>query len=290
MMGLLAALAVSMVSWAQEPFTVKVWPDGPAEDNGITADEKMTKEGRVLNARTAELFVYLPTPEKNTGAAVVICPGGGYARQAMQHEGVLFARMLAEKGVAGIILKYRLPNGHHAVPLADAQESMRIVRANAADWGIDPGKVGIAGFSAGGHLASTLGTHCASTCRPDFMLLFYPVVTMGEYTHKGSRDNLLGNQKNNADLIALYSNELQVSEDTPPALFLLSDDDKSVPPANSIQMYSVMKEKGISSSMYIFPEGGHGWGCRPTFSYYDLWPTLMWRWLQKQGILPSDKG
>ena len=135
MMGLLAALAVSMVSWAQEPFTVKVWPDGPAEDNGITADEKMTKEGRVLNARTAELFVYLPTPEKNTGAAVVICPGGGYARQAMQHEGVLFARMLAEKGVAGIILKYRLPNGHHAVPLADAQESMRIVRANAADWG-----------------------------------------------------------------------------------------------------------------------------------------------------------
>ena len=140
MMGLLAALAVSMVSWAQEPFTVKVWPDGPAEDNGITADEKMTKEGRVLNARTAELFVYLPTPEKNTGAAVVICPGGGYARQAMQHEGVLFARMLAEKGVAGIILKYRLPNGHHAVPLADAQESMRIVRANAADWGIDPGK------------------------------------------------------------------------------------------------------------------------------------------------------
>lgn len=250
----------------------------------------MTKEGRVLNARTAELFVYLPTPEKNTGAAVVICPGGGYARQAMQHEGVLFARMLAEKGVAGIILKYRLPNGHHAVPLADAQESMRIVRANAADWGIDPGKVGIAGFSAGGHLASTLGTHCDSTCRPDFMLLFYPVVTMGEYTHKGSRDNLLGNQKNNADLIALYSNELQVSEDTPPALFLLSDDDKSVPPANSIQMYSVMKEKGISSSMYIFPEGGHGWGCRPTFSYYDLWPTLMWRWLQKQGILPSDKG
>ena len=172
MMGLLAALAVSATSWGQEPFTVKVWPDGPAEDNGITAEEKITKEGRVLNARTAELFVYLPAREKNTGAAVVICPGGGYARQAMQHEGVLFARMLAEKGVAGIILKYRLPNGHHAVPLADAQESMRIVRANAADWGIDPGKVGIAGFSAGGHLASTLGTHCDSTCRPDFMLLF----------------------------------------------------------------------------------------------------------------------
>lgn len=264
--------------------------DGPAEDNGITSEEKITKEGRVLNARTAELFVYLPAREKNTGAAVVICPGGGYARQAMQHEGVLFARMLAEKGVAGIILKYRLPNSHHAVPLADAQESMRIVRANAADWGIDPGKVGIAGFSAGGHLASTLGTHCDSTCRPDFMLLFYPVVTMGTYTHKGSRDNLLGDQKNNPDLIALYSNELHVSENTPPTLFLLSDDDKSVPPANSIQMYSVMKEKGVPSSMYIFPEGGHGWGCRPTFSYYDTWPALMWRWLQKQGVLPLNKG
>lgn len=287
--ALLVALALGTTAWAQEPFTVPVWPNGPAEDNGITAEEKITKEGRVLNARTAELFVYLPQTEVNTGAAVLICPGGGYARQAMQHEGTLFAEMLAQKGVAGIILKYRLPNGHHAIPLTDAQGAMRIVRAHAAEWNIDPAKVGVAGFSAGGHVASTLGTHFDATSRPDFMLLFYPVVTMGPLTHQGSRDNLLGDLKDDADLVAYYSNELQVSKSTPPALFLLSDDDKSVPPANSVQMYLRMKEVGIPAAMYIFPEGGHGWGCRPTFAYYEQWTQLMWRWLQNRQIIPEGK-
>lgn len=286
MLAVMAALSVGAASWAQEPLRIPVWPNGPAEDNGITAEEKITKEGRVVNSRTAELFVYLPAPEKNTGAAVVICPGGGYARQAMQHEGTMFAQMLVDKGVAGIILKYRLPNGHHAIPLADAQEAMRVVRQHADEWKINPSKVGIAGFSAGGHVASTLGTHCDSTCRPDFMILFYPVVTMGELTHAGSRDNLLGDQKNDAALVACYSNELQVSASTPPALFLLSDDDKSVPPANSVQMYLRMKELGIPSAMYIFPEGGHGWGCRPTFAYYEQWTRLMWRWLQNRQFIP----
>lgn len=239
-----------------------------------------------MNARTAELFVYLPKSEVNTGAAVLICPGGGYARQAMQHEGTLFAEMLAQKGVAGIILKYRLPNGHHAIPLTDAQEAMRIVRAHAAEWHIDATKVGVAGFSAGGHVASTLGTHFDATSRPDFMLLFYPVVTMGPLTHQGSRNNLLGDLKDDADLVSYYSNELQVSASTPPALFLLSDDDKSVPPANSVQMYLRMKELGIPAAMYIFPEGGHGWGCRPTFAYYEQWTQLMWRWLQNRHIVP----
>lgn len=284
--ALLVALALGATAWAQEPFMVPVWPDGPAEDNGITAEEKITKEGRVLNARTAELFVYLPKSEVNTGAAVLICPGGGYARQAMQHEGTLFAEMLAQKGVAGIILKYRLPNGHHAIPLTDAQEAMRIVRAHAAEWHIDATKVGVAGFSAGGHVASTLGTHFDATSRPDFMLLFYPVVTMGPLTHQGSRNNLLGDLKDDADLVSYYSNELQVSASTPPALFLLSDDDKSVPPANSVQMYLHMKELGIPAAMYIFPEGGHGWGCRPTFAYYEQWTQLMWRWLQNRHIIP----
>ena len=211
MLAVMAALSVGAASWAQEPLRITVWPNGPAEDKCNKAEEKITKEGRVVNSRTAELFVYLPAPEKNTGAAVVICPGGGYARQAMQHEGTMFAQMLVDKGVAGIILKYRLPNGHHAIPLADAQEAMRVVRQHADEWKINPSKVGIAGFSAGGHVASTLGTHCDSTCRPDFMLLFYPVVTMGKLTHAGSRDNLLGDQKNDAALVARYSNELQVS-------------------------------------------------------------------------------
>ncbi|MBQ8424290.1 MAG: alpha/beta hydrolase [Coprobacter sp.] len=263
---------------AQRSFTIAVWPDGAAEDNGIVAEEKI-ENGRQLNTKTAELFVYLPEKKVNTGVAVVICPGGGYARQAMEHEGSQFAEMLQKKGVAGIILKYRLPNGHHNIPLTDAQEAVRIVRANAEKWGIDPQRVGVSGFSAGGHLASTLGTHFDEASRPDFMLLFYPVVTMGQYTHKGSRDNLLGAEKNNKSLLWLYSNELQITPDTPPALFLLSDDDAAVPPANSVQMYLAMKELGIPASMHIFPGGGHGWGCRETFAYHNEWQELMWRWL-----------
>ncbi|MCD8287995.1 MAG: alpha/beta hydrolase [Porphyromonadaceae bacterium] len=273
---------------AQEPFTVPVWPNGAVEDNGLTVAEETTDDGSVLNARTAELFVYLPTAGEIPTGAVVICPGGGYARQSMRHEGVDFAQVLAEHGIAGIVLKYRLPNGHSAIPLSDAQEAMRIVRAHSDEWGIDPGKVGIAGFSAGGHLASTLGTHCDSTSRPDFMLLFYPVVTMGEYTHKGSRDNLLGELKADEEWIAYYSNELHVSADTPPALFLLSDDDGAVPPVNSLQMYLKMKEAGVPAALYVFPTGGHGWGCRSTFPYYDMWTTLLWRWLQERGILGGN--
>lgn len=271
---------------AQRPFTIAVWPDGAAEDNGIVAEEKI-ENGRQLNAKTAELFVYLPEKKVNTGAAVVICPGGGYARQAMEHEGTQFAEMLQKKGVAGIILKYRLPNGHHTIPLTDAQEAVRIVRANAEKWGIDSRKVGVSGFSAGGHLASTLGTHFDEASRPDFMLLFYPVVTMGQYTHKGSRDNLLGTEKNNKSLLWLYSNEQQVTPDTPPALFLLSDDDTAVPPANSVQMYLAMKELGIPASMHIFPGGGHGWGCRETFAYHNEWQELMWRWLFDMKFIPK---
>lgn len=288
MLSLLTALSIGAAAGAQKPFTVAVWPGGAAENNGIRAEEKLTESGHYINARTAELYVYLPEKAVNTGAVVIICPGGGYTRQAMQHEGIQFAEMLQKKGVAGIILKYRLPNGHHAIPLADAAEAVRIVRAHAAEWGIAPDKVGIAGFSAGGHLASTLGTHYTTESRPDFMLLFYPVVTMKEFTHKGSRDNLLGAEKDNAALIDLYSNELHVTADTPPALFLLSDDDKSVPPANSVQMYAAMKKAGVAASMHIFATGGHGWGCRPSFAYYDSWQSLMWKWLTQRGIISSE--
>ncbi len=291
MKHLVAILLVGLMSmnvWSQQSFTVQVWPNGATEDNGIIDEEKVVKN-RQLNSQVAELYVYLPEKKINTGAAVVICPGGGYAAQAMQHEGTQFAELLQKKGVAGIILKYRLPNGHHAIPLSDAQETMRIIRGNAEKWGIDPQKVGIAGFSAGGHLASTLGTHFDKTSRPDFMILFYPVVTMGKYTHIGSRDNLLGKEKQNPALLWLYSNEQQVTPQTPPALFLLSDDDTGVPPANSVQMYLKMKELAIPASMYIFPNGGHGWGCRTSFAYYDEWQILMWNWLSDMKFIPSSK-
>lgn len=276
------ALFLSTTILSQNPVTVPVWPNGTKTDNGITLPEKIIEGGRLLNSQTAEMFVYLPDKKINTGTAVLICPGGGYARQAMQHEGHEFAKLLNQKGIAGVVLKYRLPNGHSDIPLSDAQEAMKIIRTKAAEWDINPDQVGIGGFSAGGHLASTLGTHFENPSRPDFMILFYPVITMdNRLTHKGSKENLLGKGVENDN----FSNEKQIRETTPPTLLLLSDDDKSVPPANSTLFYNGLKEKGIKASMHIFPSGGHGWGCNTNFTYYDVWQEILFDWLKSQNLL-----
>ncbi|WP_455497187.1 alpha/beta hydrolase [Coprobacter sp.] len=267
---------------SQNPLTIPIWPNGTKEDNGITLPEEIIEGGRLLNCRTAEMYVYLPDEEINTGTAVLICPGGGYARQAMQHEGYDFAKLLNRKGIAGIVLKYRLPNGHANIPLSDAKEAMRIIREKAAEWNINPHQIGISGFSAGGHLAATLGTHFEEQNRPDFMILFYPVITMNNrLTHKGSKENLLGNGIEDDN----FSNEKQIRKTTPPTLLLLSDDDKSVPPANSILFYNGLKEKGIKASLHIFPSGGHGWGCNKDFPYYQIWQELLFNWLNTQDLL-----
>jgi acetyl esterase/lipase len=224
---------------------------------------------------------------------VVICPGGGYIGEAAFHEGYQFADWLNEQGIAGIVLKYRLPNGHSDIPLTDAKRAMRLVRSHANEWNIDPKKIAIAGFSAGGHLASTLGTHFDDgdakasdpverlSSRPDLMLLFYPVVSMKKnVTHIGSRSNLLG-QNPDPKLENLYSNELQVKANTPPTILLLSDDDGAVPTANSIQFYNALKEKKIPASMAIFPTGGHGWGMRTNVSFWKIWREMLVDWFVK---------
>lgn len=279
---------------AQKTEELLVWPGGAPSENGITAKETVDDIGRVSFVSEARIYVYHPAKEKNTGKAVIICPGGGYGILSMRYEGEMFARWLSERGVTGIVLKYRLPNQHHVIPLSDASRTIRLVRSRAGEWGIDPAKIGIAGFSAGGHLASTAGTHfdagnaaaadiverCAS--RPDFMILFYPVISLTHpaVAHVGSRSGLLGGNspQSQADH---YSSEKQVTAQTPPTFLVHCDDDTAVPALNSILFYEALKKANVPAVIYIFGEGGHGWGMDENFEYYREWTGLLETWLNK---------
>lgn len=276
---------------------LKVWPNGAPNDNGMTEPEEKYDGVRVRNVSEAEMYVYLPEKTNNTGAAVLICPGGGYRIEAMDHEGYDIAEFLKEKGVAGIVLKYRLPYGHHEIPSCDARRAMRIIRQNSEEWGINPSKIGIAGSSAGGHLASTVGTvfdlgNSESTspiervsCRPDFMLLLYPVISFDEdFGHMGSRDNLMGSG-HDKELVRKYSNELNVSAETPPTFLILADDDKAVPPRNSIEFYSALKKYNVPAEMHIFQQGGHGFGITKKNLPSDQWPEMFYSWLKNRKIV-----
>lgn len=283
MKNILLAIAVFMsinLFAGDKLTTIKLWDGNMPGDNGISSPE-ICKNGKYSNVSVPAITVYPADKGKATGQAVVVCPGGGYSHEAARHEGTQVCEWLAGEGITGILLKYRLPNGHSGIPLADAQQAIILAKQNASEWGgYDPAKVGICGFSAGGHLASTAGTHFTKETRPAFMILFYPVVTMDEkYTHKGSRTRLLGNNPKYS-LVKKYSNELQVTPNTPPAIFFLSDDDRTVPVNNSIDMYLAMKKNHVPASLHIFPEGGHGWGYRETFKYHKIWKELLLQWLK----------
>lgn len=286
------ALAFNICLQAQKKIVLPLWPEGHPESNGITEPEKIEGESRLLNISEAAMTIQLPKPELATGAAVIICPGGGYARQAIAHEGFQVADWLNEHGIVAIVLKYRLPNGHYNLPLADAQRVVRMVRAYAKECGVDTGKVAIMGFSAGGHLASSLATHFDNgnkqshdriehySCRPDLCILCYPVISMKPgMTHAGSRENLLGKDPS-PELENQFSTQLHVKENTPPTIIFLSDDDKSVPPINSIEYYTALKVKNIPASLHVFPQGGHGWGMRTNFKYANEWRSLLLEWLK----------
>jgi acetyl esterase/lipase len=237
---------------------------------------------------------YLPPEGKANGTAVVIFPGGGYQHLSMEKEGSDVANWLAGTGVTAFVVRYRLgPTYHHPVELGDAQRAIRIVRSRASEWGIDPRRLGIMGFSAGGHLASTAGTHYDAgnasssdpiervSSRPDFMLLLYPVITMdSSFTHRGSRVNLLGNNPD-AALVRLLSNELQVTRDTPPTFLVQSTDDRTVPVENSIVFYQALKAKGVPAEMHIFEYGGHGFGLAPADPTLGAWTTLCEAWIRR---------
>lgn len=232
----------------------------------------------------AELTVYLPDAKKATGRAVVCCPGGGYTHLAMDHEGHQWATFFNNQGIALIVLKYRMPHGNPLIPISDAEQAMKTVRQNAVNWHIDRTQVGIMGFSAGGHLASTIATHATGEAAPNFQILFYPVITTDlSFTHKGSRENLLGTNHSKKEwrrLEADYSNDLQVNRTTPRAFIALSDDDKAVPAANGFSYYEQLYKHDVPASIHIYPTGGHGWGYRESFTYHYQMIFELKGWLE----------
>lgn len=221
----------------------------------------------------------------------MICPGGGYSLLAASHEGSDVAHWFNDMGVAAFVLKYRLPNpdimtNQQEVPLMDAMQGMTLIRQNANRYGINPNKIGVMGFSAGGHVAATLATHyhrgtkARETAKPNFAILLYPVVTFGEKAHTGSRDKLLGKLNTSSELIAYYSNELQVTSQTPPTFLVHSEDDKAVPVQNSIDYYLACLKNGVPAEMHLYPAGGHGYGLRTAkFGSLNTWPDACKAWL-----------
>ena len=226
------------------------------------------------------LRVFLPAPELATGRAVVACPGGGYSGLAVNHEGYDWAPYFNKQGIALIVLKYRMPKGDSTLPISDAEAAMKMVRDSADVWNLNPNDIGIMGSSAGGHLASTIATHAPEALRPNFQILFYPVITMDKsFTHMGSHDNLLGKDAS-ADLEKEFSNEKQVTKETPRAFIVYSDDDKVVPPANGVNYYLALNKKGVPSVLHIHTTLGHGWGIREDFLYKSEMQNELTSWLR----------
>ena len=267
------------------PESFPLWPHEAPIGGGATAPSKAT------------LTVHVPkTPN---GVAMVICPGGGYRGKVTGAEGHGIAQWLNQNGIVGVVLEYRLPNGNSFLPLADAQRAIRTVRSMASEWKVNPAKIGIIGFSAGGHLASTAGTHFESgseaaadpveklSSRPDFMLLVYPVVTMGQSRHAGSTKALLGDMPTEEE-IRNFSNEKQVTAKTPPAFLAHALDDKAVPPENSADFYKELKAVNVAAEYLELPSGGHGLnGYKGPM--WDAWQTQSLEWLRKIGMLQVAK-
>jgi len=240
------------------------------------------------------MTVFLPEEDKAGGAGVVVCPGGGYHIVSYEKEGRKVAEWLNSIGVAAFVLKYRLPSTEgvdysHPVPLKDAQRAIRVVRERAVEFGVDPGKIGICGFSAGGHLAATAGTLFEKpveaadvSCRPDFMILIYPVVSFSDedIVHKGSRRNLIG-ENASQDLKVLLSPEKQVTTNTPPAFMVHSSDDGTVDERNSVKLYKALRKTGVPAELHIYKEGGHGYGLGREGTDSSNWPKACAAWLRK---------
>jgi acetyl esterase/lipase len=290
-------LAVAAADAAPQPFSL--WDGKAPHAVGDAETDKPT------------LTPHLVPKEKATGAAVVVCPGGGYGFLAMDHEGKQVAEFLNGLGVHAFVLKYRItgkdrPGPLLAAPLTDAQRAIRTVRAKAADYGVDPKRVGIWGFSAGGHLASTAGTHFdaglaegdaidKTSSRPDFLILAYPVVTMEPgVTHGGSRKNLLG-EKPDEKLIELYSNEKQVTKETPPTFIFHTSADTAVVPENAVRFYLACKKAGVPIEMHIYEKGKHGVGLGRDPKWtggeksVESWPDRLGEWMKARGLLDAKK-
>ena len=282
-------VAIFFALCASAAHAQEVRPLRPGAAPGAVGDEDLDKP---------TITIWLPK-QNATGSAVVVCPGGGYAHLAMDHEGKQIADWLNGRGVAAFILKYRLgPRYHHPAPLTDVQRAIRTVRQGAAGFGVAPDRIGVWGFSAGGHLASTAATHFDSgaadaadaidrvSSRPDFAILAYPVVTMTEHTHKGSRRNLLG-ETPDPKLVELLSNEKQVSAQTPPTFLFHTSDDPGVPVENSVHFYLALRKAGVPAEMHLYEHGRHGVGLAPADPVLSSWGERLTDWMRGRGLLAS---
>jgi acetyl esterase/lipase len=271
----------------------------PADGYAETATPRKDGETLVRMVTQPTLTPFFPPKEKANGTAVVICPGGGYGNLVIGREGYAIAKRFNEAGVAAFVLKYRLPSDRIMAdksigPLQDAQSAIKMVRDHAAEWKIQPNRIGIIGFSAGGHLASTAGTHFNRTLidnpqntslRPDFMILIYPVISFGEYAHAGSVKNLIGPDADSAH-IRLYTNQLQVTAATPPTFLLHAQDDKVVPVQNSLMFYEALLKAGVKAEMHLYQSGGHGFGLHNK-STRDEWFDRCTHWMEVNGLLTN---
>lgn len=263
----------SLFAQAQSPILVKLW-----KGEGTVTSEKPIIKGWINGDEYSEATLTIYPASKPNGQAVIACPGGGYAGIATTHEGHDMATWFNTQGITYAVLHYRMPYGKHEIPLSDAHQAIRYMRKHASQWSIK--QLGIMGSSAGGHLASTAATHFTEDTRPDFQILFYPVITMSDYTHQGSKDNLLGKNPT-AELVRLYSNEMQVNAQTPPAFIMHSSDDTVVPVSNSINYYMNMVKQGVMATMHLYPIGGHGWGYNENFPYKSQWKDELEKWLRE---------
>jgi acetyl esterase/lipase len=285
------------LSEAAAPLVIPLWPEGVPGAKAIGPEHN--EEGRIANVSEPTLTVYGPAVDRPNGTAVIIAPGGGYVRLSADREGVQFANWLSTLGVTSFVLKYRMQEFGHPAPLQDVLRAVRIVRSRAADFKINPARIGVMGSSAGGHLAATAGTMFdhpagktgaaldATNARPDFLILMYPVISMDDpVAHAGSRKALLGANPS-PDLLKLMSLEKQVTSATPPTLLIHTQEDQSVPVENSILFYQALTKAKVPAEMYLFEHGSHGMGMKPEFGTASEWPARAAEWLRNRGLLTA---
>jgi acetyl esterase/lipase len=300
---LILALCSSLSANAQE--FIPLWPEGKKPNsNGLVVKDSIYNE-RIWKVGTPGIYPFLVAKSENKGTTVLICPGGGYERLSHLYNGFNFAKWFNTLGINAFVLIYRLPHQQdlrqrQQAPLQDAQRAVRILRANAHKWNLQPDKIGVMGISAGGHVASTLGTHFEDVSgikdslskisyRPDFMVLLSPVITMGPYAHAGSKKLFLGADTSKA-VVDRYSNELQVSSATPPAFIVHALNDSSVSVRNSLMFYNALINNKVNASMHIFPQGGHGIKLVDNPGSTDLWLNLLELWLRESNfVTPKQK-
>ena len=298
-------LAVACGLPADGQDVLPLWPEGEMPNSqGLSVQDSVSND-RFYRVGTPGLYAFFPSDEENVGSAVVICPSGGYDHLTYILGGTQLAKWFNTLGMSAFVLKYRLPNSpdlkNRAVgPLQDAQRAMRLVRARAEEWGIDPNRVGVFGSSSGGHLASTLATHPEDASAigdsldeepfaPDFLMLVSPVITMKSFTHEGSRTNLLG-ENPSPEQVDAYSNETRVTADTAPTFLVHAANDEAVDPRNSIAFYRALLAHGVTAGLHVFPRGGHAIALRGNPGTTEQWTALGEGWLDAQGLLtPSPR-